>query len=241
MMQAAIVDDEPLARARLKRMLGAANVEVVAEGENGQQALDIVRKHRLDLLVIDINMPSINGMDAVRQIEGEMDTPPAIMFCTAYDQYAVEAFKTNAVAYLLKPFSQAELEQALHRVEKKTEVRVATTAAETSHRLELVMHYKGQLQKVDVRNIVYFFSQDKAVYAVMKNADQVLVDKPLKELESIVGDRFIRLHRAFLAQTMELQALLKTDQGNSVSLRSSQQELPLSRRHLKEVKQCFVQ
>lgn len=240
MLQAAIVDDEPLARARLKRMLNAANVEVIVEGDNGQQAIEIVRQHQLDLLVIDINMPTLNGMQAVHQIEQELDSPPAIVFCTAYDNFAVDAFKTDAVAYLLKPFSQTELEQALAKVEQKIANRSMAATAEPKAVVELVMHYAGQVQKVDTANIVYFHSQDKSVYAVMKNSDEVLIDKPLKELEDLLQHSFVRLHRAYLAQVSELQALLKTEQGNVVSLRSFDRQLPISRRHLKEVKQCFL-
>ncbi len=241
MLQAAIVDDEPLARARLKRMLSAARVNVIVEGENGEQAIEIARQYDIDLLIIDINMPTLNGMDAVRQIERQVDSPPAIVFCTAYDSYAVEAFKTEAVAYLLKPFSQAELEKVLERVEKKSVVHSSDEDVQSRQAVELVMHYGGRLQKVDVRNIVYFCSQDKRVYAVMKNEEQVLVDKPLKELEDLLESSFIRLHRAYLAQINEIQALEKQEQGYAVSLRSTNVGLPVSRRHLKQVKQCFAQ
>ena len=243
MLSAAIVDDEPLARARLKRMLGAANIEieVLVEGENGQQALDIVRNNQIDLLIVDINMPALNGMEVVKRIESEMASPPAIIFCTAYDKFAVEAFKTEAVAYLLKPFSQLELDEALIRVEKKLGSKPIQHDVQVSEREELLMHYGGQLQKVDIRNIVYFYSQAKAVYSVMKNADEVLVDQPLKQLEQQFEDSFIRTHRAYLVQTRELKGLLKNEGAFLVSLRSSDNELPVSRRHLKKVKQCFVQ
>ena len=243
MLSAAIVDDEPLARARLKRMLGAANIEieVLVEGEDGQQALDIVRNNQIDLLIVDINMPALNGMEVVKRIESEMASPPAIIFCTAYDKFAVEAFKTEAVAYLLKPFSQLELDEALIRVEKKLGSKPIQHDVQVSEREELLMHYGGQLQKVDIRNIVYFYSQAKAVYSVMKNADEVLVDQPLKQLEQQFEDSFIRTHRAYLVQTRELKGLLKNEGAFLVSLRSSDNELPVSRRHLKKVKQCFVQ
>jgi len=243
MLSVAIVDDEPLARARLKRMLGAANIEldVVVEGEDGQQALDIVRSYQLDLLVIDINMPALSGMEVVKKIEREMASPPAIIFCTAYDKFAVEAFKTEAVAYLLKPFSQLELDGALSRVEKKLNTKQIQQTMVSSEREELLMHYGGQLQKVDIRDIVYFYSQAKAVYSVMRNADQVLIDQPLKQLEQQFEESFIRTHRAYLVQTRELKGLLKHEGAFLVSLRSSDHELPVSRRHLKKVKQCFVQ
>ena len=243
MLRAVIVDDEPLARARLKRMLGAANIEieVLGEGEDGQQALDIVRNNQIDLLIVDINMPALNGMEVVKRIESEMASPPAIIFCTAYDKFAVEAFKTEAVAYLLKPFSQLELDEALIRVEKKLGSKPIQHDVQVSEREELLMHYGGQLQKVDIRNIVYFYSQAKAVYSVMKNADEVLVDQPLKQLEQQFEDSFIRTHRAYLVQTRELKGLLKNEGAFLVSLRSSDNELPVSRRHLKKVKQCFVQ
>jgi len=232
------------ARARLRRMLNAAGAEVVAEGENGAQALSITHEYELDALIIDINMPQMNGMDAVLKIEAEQESPPAIVFCTAHDEYAVQAFKTEAVAYLLKPFSQKDLEQALKRatrrkVSPELEPEEHEQALEPSEN-ELVLHFQGKLQKVNLNQIVYFYSHDKSVFAVMKNGDKVFVDFSLKYLEEHYGEDFIRAHRAYLVQTRELLGLQRGKNGASVSLRSSTVDIPVSRRHLKYVKACFV-
>ncbi len=240
MLRVIVVDDEPLARARLRRMLGAADAEVIAEGENGAQAIELVKQHEVDVLVIDINMPTMNGMEAVKAIESQLSAAPAVVFCTAHDEYAVQAFNTDAVAYLLKPFSQKELEQALERAVRHSQLSSSLEKIPGINEApEIVMHYQGELQKVRLSEIAYFYSHEKSVFAVMKNGDEVFIDYSLKHLEEHYGDHFIRSHRAYLVQTNELVALHRTDLGSQVKLRSCDVAIPVSRRHLKFIKACF--
>ena len=114
-VRALVVDDERLARNRLKRLLADLQVDVVAEGQDGNQAVELVNTGEIDIVFMDINMPNLNGLEAARLISETMSEPPAIVFCTAYDEYAVKAFDTSAVAYLLKPINTADLQRVLEQ------------------------------------------------------------------------------------------------------------------------------
>lgn len=240
MLRAAVVDDEPLARARLKRLLTAQNVAVVAEGENGQHAIDIVKEQAIDLLFIDINMPVMNGLQAVSQIDATCDIAPAIVFCTAYDQYAVEAFRTNAVAYLLKPFDVEQLRAALAKAKTLTEMQVKSLSQKHVSGPTVALHYEGAIQNMPLAKIAYFYSTEKNVFAVLTNMHSVLIDKTLKQLEVLFGDDVIRIHRSFVVNRGELEQLLRSEGRVDVRLKSGDTTLTVSRRHIAQVKKCFV-
>lgn len=240
MLKAAVVDDEPLARARLKRLLAAQDIAVVAEGENGQHAIDIVREQQIDLLFVDINMPVMNGLEAVSKIDATCDRAPAIVFCTAYDQYAVEAFRTNAVAYLLKPFDVEQLRAALAKARTLTELQLQRLSPQNASGTTIALHYEGAIQNIPLARISYFYSTDKNVFAVLTNSKSVLVDKTLKQLETLFGDEVIRIHRSFVVNRGELDQLLRSDGRVEVRLKSSDTTLAVSRRHITQVKKCFV-
>jgi len=238
-IQAIVVDDEPLARTRLKRLLVAESADVVAQGVNGQEAVDLVRAHSVDMLFIDINMPIKNGLQAAEEIS-LMEKPPAIVFCTAYDQYAIAAFKTNAVAYLLKPVQTRDIREAITKAAVLNRFQINQLLDQRTLVNSLSVHYQGALQNVPSNEFVYFRSVDKNVYATLSNGDEILVDKTLKKLEADLGDEFVRVHRAALMNKQQALKLIKGDDGKvSVVLKSVDVSLPVSRRHLSEVKQCF--
>ena len=236
---AAVVDDEPLARARLKRLLALQGVDVVAEGENGQQAIEIVHQSKIDILFIDINMPIKNGLDAVVEIDREMENGPAVVFCTAYDSYAIEAFKTNAVAYLLKPFDTQELRAALEKAASVSRMQINRLLENQQLEKTLAIHHEGALQNISVSRFAYFHSTDKHVFAVFTSGEEVLVDQTLKQLESKLEESFIRVHRASLVNRQEASKLIRSDGQTVLELRSIDRRIPVSRRHLPEVKKCF--
>src|SRR5512133_2194510 len=117
-MRVLIADDEAPARARLRQLLAAhGDVEIVAEAETGTQAMDLAAEHKPDLLLLDIQMPGCTGIDVAACLP---EPRPHVVFCTAFDQHAVDAFELNAVDYLLKPISRARLAQALDRARSST-------------------------------------------------------------------------------------------------------------------------
>lgn len=244
-IQAAVVDDEPLARARLTRLLEKHSVNVVAQGESGLDALNIVNEHSIDILFIDINMPLMNGLDAVRQIDQiAQESPesqiPAIVFCTAYDEYAIQAFQTNAVAYLLKPFTADDVSAALLKATSLNRLQINKLNQSKNLVETLSIHHDGVLQNIDVSGFAYFKSVDKHVYAVLKTNQQILIDQTLAQLEEKLEKRFVRIHRNALLNKDSAGRLLRNEEGHAeVELKGGHTKLSVSRRHLSDVKKCF--
>jgi two-component system response regulator AlgR len=235
----AVVDDEPLARMRLKRLLEMQGVQVVAEGENGVQAIEIVKHHDIDILFIDINMPIMNGLDAVRSIDASVENDPAVVFCTAYDEYAIDAFRTNAIAYLLKPFDVQELRAVLQKATRVSRLQLGQLRDAQTLEKSLTVHSRGILQSIPVSEIVYFYSNDKNVFAVFKSGSEVLVDKTLIQLEEQFEDDLVRIHRGYLVNRRQLSKLFRDKNQSKIELVSLTKSLVVSRRHLAHVKQCF--
>ncbi len=239
-LRAAVVDDEPLARMRLKRLLEMHDVQVIAEGVNGLQAVQIAERERFDILFVDINMPLMNGIDAVRKIAELPGNKPAIIFCTAYDEYAIEAFSTNAIAYLLKPFGGQELNAAVDKAKQVSRLQLDQMLESQLAEKTITLHRKGAYQNIAISEVVYFFSNEKNNYAVFKDGEKVLVDKTLAQLESHLGDDVVRIHRGYLVNRKEIK-LLKQHEGQSyIDLASIGARLVVSRRHLARVRQCFI-
>lgn len=239
-IKAIVVDDEPLARARMRRLLTAKGLNVVAEGENGQQALDLVAQHSVDMLFIDINMPVKSGLAAAAEISDTIEHPPAIVFCTAYDEFAIEAFKSNAISYLLKPIQADELDKAIGKASAVSRLQFNHLLQQNRGIASLAVHHQGALQNIELNQFSYFCSIDKNVFAVLLSGEQILVDKTLKFLEAEYPDDLIRVHRSHLANRHHLQQLVKSEDGQvEVVLKHSGAALVVSRRHLSQVKKCF--
>jgi len=239
-IRALVVDDEPLARARLRRLLLAQGVDVVAEGDNGSVALELVNTFSVDILFIDINMPIKTGLQAAKEISALDTEPPAIVFCTAYDEHAVAAFKTNAVAYLLKPIQADDIKGAIAKAASLNRFQMSRLLDEQNTIKSLAVNYQGALQNIALREFAYFRSVEKNVFATLRNGDEILVDKTLKQLESDLGDDFLRVHRAALMNKQQALKLMKDDDGKvCVVLKTKDINLPVSRRHLSKVKKCF--
>lgn len=240
-MKVAVVDDEPLSRARLRRMLLAQGVNVMAEGRDGNDAVAIASDDSIDLIFLDVNMPNKNGIHAAIEIEREVDSPPAIVFCTAYDQYAIDAFRTNAVAYLLKPFSLDDIVNVIDKAQKLTKPQIRSLEKQKASDSDLLISSCSEKYKVPLDQIIYFYSKDKFTYARLFDGKDILVDDSLKVLEQRFSDRFIRVHRAYLVSKPAINRISRAkDGGWELTLNSNEQEnLTISRRLLGEVRACF--
>ena len=237
---AIVVDDEPLARARLKRLLTMQDVNVLAEGENGQEAVDLVLQHNADMLFIDINMPIKTGIEAVNEIAETVPDLPAIVFCTAYDEHAIKAFQTNAVAYLLKPIQEQDIANAIEKAASVNKFQRESLFEKESGHKTFAVHYDGALQNMPLNRFLFFKSENKNVYATLDTGQELLVDTTLKSLEELFVDDFLRIHRATLMNKQQANRLVKDDSGAfHVELHQGDFKLPVSRRHLTEVKKCF--
>lgn len=234
-----IVDDEQLARERLMRLVEALDgYQVCAEAANGEEALKAVHLTEPDIVLMDIRMPGMDGMAAAEQI-ATLKTPPAIIFCTAYDEYAISAFKVQAIDYLLKPVRKEALEQALLQAGKLNKVQLGDTLANSAQGdttpCLVAKTWKGS-ELIDLTHIYYFMADQKYVTVHHLNGETV-IDNTLKELEADYSPRFLRTHRNSLVNTDFIEALVRDGAGHYlVRLKNNAGEIPVSRRHTSDVK-----
>jgi two-component system response regulator AlgR len=237
-----IVDDEPLARARLREILSDIAIQlpstVVGEAGNGLAALEFLRDHAVDVVLADIRMPGMDGIELAGHL-GAFPAPPAVIFATAYDNYAVQAFDLNAVDYLLKPVRGQRLLTALQKAagaarpspEVLADVGRAIRGGGRTH---LSCHERGRLLLVPVNEVLYFKADLK--YVTARTVDrEYLLDEALTHLEEEFGERFMRLHRAVLVAKSALAGFEKAagddaDAYGWALLRGVPEKLPVSRR-----------
>jgi two-component system response regulator AlgR len=240
-MNILVVDDEAPARERLARMLAElpGDYAVVGEASDGIEAVELCCTKPVDVVLLDVQMPGLDGLEAAEQI-ARLEPPPAIILVTAYEQYALAAFEHQVDDYLVKPVRRERLQEALERARIPTRPQQAalTTRDEThqGRRHSLSAHYRGGLQTVPLDDILYLQAQHKYV-TVHHIGGELLVDESLKSLEDEFQDLFVRIHRNALVARSRLSALDKDADGNlEVHLRDCPERLPVSRRHLPEIR-----
>ena len=237
-MKLLIVDDEPPARERLRRLLAEIeDCEVVAEAGNGEEALALCGDMQPDIVLLDIRMPGISGIEVARHID-TLEDPPAVIFTTAYEQYAVEAFETEAVGYLLKPVRKEKLAHALRHAGRISPTRLAKVAqsAGIEHRREQICARLGeQLRLIPVADIYYFFADQKYITVRHKGGEN-LIDESLKTLADEFASDFVRIHRNALVAEKQISAVERTEDGQYVvRIRDCNTVLQVSRRHASEL------
>jgi two-component system, LytTR family, response regulator AlgR len=233
-------DDEPPARARLRRLLAElTDIEVLAECGAGDEAVRLVSELHPDVALLDIRMPGMSGLEAARHM-ALLPQPPAIVFTTAYDQYAVEAFEAEAVDYLLKPIRAERLAAALQRAVRLSTVQLARTAlARQEARTQLAARLGEQIRLIPVDS-VYCFIADQKYTTVRHRSGSDLIDDSLRALEEEFGQRFVRIHRNALAAVACLERIERDAEGHySVVLRDIGERLDVSRRLAGELKERF--
>lgn len=231
-----IVDDEPLARARLARQLQSLpECELLGEAGDVPEAREQVEKLDPDLVLLDIEMPGHSGLEFARELS-QLLSPPALIFCTAHDEFALPAFATAATGYLLKPVSSEQLAAAIERARQLSKPQLRAAAPQTpSGRTHIKATSRRGVQLIALDSIRCLVADSKYVVAHHERGETVL-DESLKELESEFGERFVRVHRNALV-AVEYIAGLCRDGGNYRVELSGVQERPLvSRRMLSGVK-----
>ena len=232
-----IVDDEPLARKRLRRFLGRIDgYEPIGEAETGVQAVQMAAKLQPELVLMDIRMPGMDGLEASRLI-ASAEKPPAIIFCTAYDDYALDAFSTAAVDYLLKPVRLESLEVSLQRARRPNRSQLATLREHTgTRRKHLSANTHAGLQLLEIEKVRLLIAENKYVSACHADGE-LLLDDSLKELEKEFSDLFIRVHRNALAALDAVTAIVKLGTGGfGLKIRDLDRVPEVSRRHLADVR-----
>ena len=237
-----VVDDEPLARDRLRELLADIAIQlpsaVVGEAGNGVAALEFLRDHAVDVVLADIRMPGMDGIELAGHL-GAFAAPPAVIFTTAYDNYAVQAFDLNAVDYLLKPVRAQRLLVALQKVQAAQPadpelLASVGRAVRGGGRTHLSCLERGRLLLVPVGEVLYFKADLK--YVTARTVDrEYLLDEALTHLESEFAERFIRLHRAVLVARTALAGFEKAAGDDAEAygwalLRGIPDKLPVSRR-----------
>jgi two-component system response regulator AlgR len=239
-MRVLIVDDEKLARERLRELLNEiGGHNVVGEAMNGNEAVERAAELNPDVVLMDIRMPGMDGLEAAMHLMG-MDNPPKVIFTTAYDQHALHAFEVNAVDYLLKPIRKDRLAGALDKAKSLSlqQLKDINDASESPRaRTHISVHLRGNIRLVPVKDILYFMADSKYV-TIRTPSEEHLIEDSLVNLEKEFGERmFLRIHRNALVATDFIKGIEKSTAGNwQVALKGIEKKLDVSRRHAAAVR-----
>ncbi|MBC9252781.1 DNA-binding response regulator [Pseudomonas alcaligenes] len=246
-MNVLIVDDEPLARERLSRLVGDLEGYRVLEpaASNGEEALALIDSLRPDVVLLDIRMPGLDGLQVAAKL-CEREAPPAVIFCTAHDEFALEAFQVSAVGYLVKPVRPESLAEALKKAERPNRVQLAAltrpAAANGSGgpRSHISARTRKGIELIPLEQVIFFIADHKYV-TLRHEGGEVLLDEPLKALEDEFGERFVRIHRNALVARERIERLQRTPLGHfQLFLKGMGGEaLTVSRRHVAGVRKLM--
>lgn len=242
-MRIAIVDDEPLARSRLRALLAPlTTMEVVGEAATGHEALALCAAHTVDVMLLDIHMPGMDGIETARHL-ARLPAPPAVVFTTAYDEHALAAFEAGAIDYLMKPVRVERLQAALTRAAQWTSARAAQAAQALPRRAR--SHFSalvaGSLRLVPVAEVRYLRA-DSGYVSVYHPGGELVIEDALRALEEEFQPDFMRIHRHTLVAVAHVNALTRDRLGNTgVCLTGVPTPLPVSRRLVGDVKRRLRQ
>ena len=232
-----IVDDEAPARKRLQQLLADhPQYECLGEAADGIAALQKIDELAPDVLLLDIRMPGMDGLEVARHLQ-QSEHPPAVIFTTAFDEFALQAFDANAVHYLVKPIRERRLLEALQRVAEArpvTPLPSSITNARPRRHFSITQH--GDRYLVEVDEVLYMQAEQK--YVTLHCIDREwLIDESLVQLELEFSTQVIRVHRNALARKQAVIGIGKDSDGFSLLFRNSEKRLPISRRRIAAVRQ----
>jgi two-component system LytT family response regulator/two-component system response regulator LytT len=253
-ISAIIVDDEKPARDELAFLLKSfPEIHVVGQGKNGLEAVALVKELQPDLLFLDVQMPGLDGLGVVKKLLDRKQKIPQVVFATAYEEYAVQAFEVNAVDYVLKPFDRARIGKAIQRVKKQLEAgaspveRLETvlsqlSAPRTGAPVKVLMKMHGRLLLVDAADLVFASIEDGSITLFTRDAEGQSNYRTIEELQgALASDLFWRAHRSYLVNINHIREvvpwfkssfLLKLDDKR-------QSEVPVSRAQTKRLRELF--
>lgn len=236
-MRVLIVDDEALARGRLQALVARDDSnEVVAEADSGESCLKLVAKHRPDVVLLDIRMPGMDGIETARHLAA-LDEPPAVIFVTAYDAFAIDAFDAQAVGYLLKPVRGERLAEALQRAARPTRPQLRALGGTRGARRRWIATRLGDALRLIPVDTIQYFQADQKYVTVHHEGGADLIDESLKELAAEFGDEFVRIHRNALVALKCVAAVERDAQGRLCAyLEGRPDGLVVSRRYAPQVR-----
>jgi two-component system LytT family response regulator len=233
MIRVIIIDDEPLAREMLRFNLEPhKEIIIIAECENGFDGVKAILEHSPDLVFLDIQMPKITGFEMLELI----DKIPEIIFCTAYDQYAIKAFEKNAIDYLLKPYSQERFTEALkkayERIKSNSDNNSAASLKESREvgpLTRIVVRTGSKIDIIDIEKIVYIEAADDYV-TIHSDEGKFLKQMTMKYLEDHLPSReFIRCHRSYIIAIGQLKKIEQFEKDSHIAILHSGEKIPVSR------------
>lgn len=238
-MKVLIVDDEPLARTRMQRLLEKIDdIEIVGEAKSGKEALLRSSVLAPDIVLLDIRMPGMNGLETANHL-ANLKHPPAVIFTTAFSEHALAAFDANAVDYLLKPIRQERLQEALGKASKINRAQLLELGKQDEAnraRTHISAYVGSNLQLVPSEQVYYFQAEQK--YVVVRHPEgQILIDDSLKSLEDEFSGRFLRIHRNSLVALAHVEGMERDNNGKyQIYFRNIEDKLEVSRRSVASVR-----
>ena len=231
--KALIVDDEPPAREVIKYYLkDEREVQSIGECGDGFQGVKMIQDLDPDMIFLDIQMPKLDGFEMLELIEN----PPLVIFCTAYDQFAIKAFEKNAVDYLLKPFSQTRFQEALTKAKNQLDTGkpvqniksiIEETTPETLNRI--VVKNVGNIEVIDIKNILFLESQDDYVEFHTRDGKKHLKHQRMRYYEGALDtSQFIRVHRRYILNIAELAKLEKYGKESYIAVLKDGKQVSVS-------------
>ena len=241
-MKILIVDDEQPARDRLRRLLSdIENVNITAEAANGVEAIKAYEVENADIVLLDIRMPLMDGMETARHLMAN-EQPPAIIFTTAYGEHALEAFEAHAVDYLVKPIRPERLQDAISSAQRLNSAQlqqVSSDFTDNTARTHICVRKGNDLELIHIEDIYYFIADNKYVSIIHKGGE-ALIDEALINLEEEFQHTFFRVHRNALVALDQISGLSKdTDSARKITLKDSDNLVEVSRRHLPAVRKLI--
>ena len=235
MIKAIIIDDEPLARSIVKEYLETQNdIQIVQECNDGFEGVKAIQQHQPDLIFLDIQMPKINGFEMLELLEQQ----PAVIFTTAFDEFAIKAFDAHAIDYLLKPFSKARFETAIQKwkdqhnnidSKNKTKVFLETVSKQPEEQLRVVVKAGSKIRIIPVHEIIFIEADDD--YVRIHTADgSFLKKKTMQHFEEVLNQKeFVRVHRSYIVSIPQITRIETSEKDTHEAVLKNNQRIPLSK------------
>jgi two-component system LytT family response regulator len=245
MIKAIIIDDEPLARMVVKEYLVDFNqIEIVAECNDGFEGVKAIMQHQPDLVFLDIQMPKINGFEMLELIE----QPPAVIFATAFDEYALKAFEAHAVDYLLKPFSKERFTKAINKwmsqrgdVQQQTKTKQLLDSAQLQpgNNERIVVKNAGKIKIIPIQDVHYLEAADDYVKIVTKEGNY-LKSKTMQYFEKVLHvNQFVRCHRSYIVSVQEISRIAPYEKESYLAILRSGVKVPVSKTGYSKLKEVL--
>jgi two-component system response regulator LytT len=255
-LSAVIVDDEQLARDELAFLLkNVGDVEVVAQGKNGLEGVNLIREHNPDMVFLDVQMPGLDGFGVIKKLFERKQRLPQIVFATAFDNYAIQAFDVNAVDYVLKPFDKARLSKAIQKVKREIESQTSPTdrleqlvnqlaapKPTSSQPAKVLIRSQQRMLLVDSRDLIFASIEGGLISITAKDAEGSSNYRTLDELlAALDSESFWRPHRSYLVNIHHIKEVVPWFKSSFMLKMNDkkQSEIPVSRQQTKRLRELF--